>query len=262
MYTAHYDHLGFVPGMSGDNIYNGAADNATGCGMLLEMARAWAASGIKPPHSVIFAAVTAEEQGLLGSEYLGQHPPIPAVADRARHQLRHDPADRHSARGQRQRSAAHHLLLRRCRRRQNASTSPSFPTLTPRPAATTAPTTSRSRASAFPPSRSIRANSSKATIAPGAKPKARTSSTHDYHNFSDNYHADWDFNGNAKLLRFGMELGWEAISAPTADPVAARTTSSKRRARSQWRVISRCPSSSTRPVPHPSAPSRPGNIRW
>ena len=78
MYTAHYDHLGFVTGMAGDNIYNGAADNATGCGMLLEMARAWTAAGLKPAHSVIFAAVTAEEQGLLGSEYLGQHPPVPA----------------------------------------------------------------------------------------------------------------------------------------------------------------------------------------
>ena len=78
MYTAHYDHLGFVPGMAGDNIYNGAADNATGCGMLLELVRAWSSMTIKPPHSVIFASVTAEEQGLLGSEYLGQHPPIPA----------------------------------------------------------------------------------------------------------------------------------------------------------------------------------------
>ncbi len=41
MYTAHYDHLGFVPGMQGDNVYNGAADNGTGCGILLEEARAW-----------------------------------------------------------------------------------------------------------------------------------------------------------------------------------------------------------------------------
>ena len=82
MYTAHFDHLGFVPGMSGDNIYNGAADNATGCGMIIELARAWSQLASQPdfklPHSVIFAAVTAEEQGLLGSEYLGQHPPIPA----------------------------------------------------------------------------------------------------------------------------------------------------------------------------------------
>ena len=78
LYTAHYDHLGFVAGMAGDNIYNGAADNATGCGMLLEMARAWTASGLSPQHSVIFASVAAEEQGLLGSEYLGQRLPIPA----------------------------------------------------------------------------------------------------------------------------------------------------------------------------------------
>ncbi len=38
---------------------------------------------------------------------------------------------------------------------------------------------------------------------------------HDYHNFTDNYHADWDFAGNAKLDRFGMDLGWQAITAPT-----------------------------------------------
>ncbi len=80
MYTAHYDHLGFVPGMKGDNVYNGAADNGTGCGLLLEEARAWAEMGVRPPHDVIFAAVTAEEQGLLGSEYLGQHPPMPSRA--------------------------------------------------------------------------------------------------------------------------------------------------------------------------------------
>ncbi len=79
MYTAHYDHLGFVPGMAGDNIYNGAADNGTGCGMIAgDGAGVGAVRGVKLPHSVIFAAVTAEEQGLLGSEYLGQHPPIPA----------------------------------------------------------------------------------------------------------------------------------------------------------------------------------------
>src|SRR5579872_999093 len=78
MFTAHYDHLGIHPGMAGDNIYNGAADNATGCGILLELARAYAQASERPKRSIIFAAVTAEEQGLLGSEYLGQHPPIPA----------------------------------------------------------------------------------------------------------------------------------------------------------------------------------------
>ena len=82
LYTAHYDHLGVDPNIkSGDNIYNGAADNGTGCGILLALADAYAAAaknGALPMHSVYFAAVTAEEQGLLGSEYLGMHPPVPA----------------------------------------------------------------------------------------------------------------------------------------------------------------------------------------
>ena len=78
MYTAHYDHLGIRPEMPGDNIYNGARDNATGCGILVELARIYAQSAARPRRSILFASVTAEEQGLLGSEYLGKHPPIPA----------------------------------------------------------------------------------------------------------------------------------------------------------------------------------------
>ena len=77
-YSAHYDHLGIVPGMPGDNIYNGAQDNATGCGILLEIARVFAAAPQQPKRSIYFAAVTAEEQGLRGSEFLGKHPPVPA----------------------------------------------------------------------------------------------------------------------------------------------------------------------------------------
>ncbi|HEV2194978.1 MAG TPA: TonB family protein [Candidatus Acidoferrum sp.] len=72
LYTAHYDHLGTDKTKSGDNIYNGAVDNATGCGILLELARAWAEGKKAPPRSILFAAVTAEEQGLLGSEHLGK----------------------------------------------------------------------------------------------------------------------------------------------------------------------------------------------
>lgn len=81
LYTAHYDHLGMNPALTGDKIYNGAVDNATGCGLLLELARVAeenAESGTrKPERSLYFAFVTAEEQGLLGSEYLGKHPPLP-----------------------------------------------------------------------------------------------------------------------------------------------------------------------------------------
>ena len=78
VYSAHYDHLGIDEGASGDNIYNGAVDNGTGCGILLEMAHAFA-SAAPPPSPVLFAAVTAEEKGLLGSNFLGKHLPIPAA---------------------------------------------------------------------------------------------------------------------------------------------------------------------------------------
>ncbi len=78
VYSAHYDHLGIDPAMSGDNIYNGAVDNGTGVGMVLELAHAYATSSARPPHPVLFASVTAEEKGLLGSNYLGKHLPIPA----------------------------------------------------------------------------------------------------------------------------------------------------------------------------------------
>jgi Zn-dependent M28 family amino/carboxypeptidase len=79
VYSAHYDHLGLDPALSGDNIYNGAVDNGTGCGVLLELARAYSRSAARPPHPVLFASVTAEEKGLLGSNYLGKHLPIPAA---------------------------------------------------------------------------------------------------------------------------------------------------------------------------------------
>ncbi len=77
IFTAHWDHLGVGKAILGDAIYNGAADNATGCGMLLELARAWSALSPKPKRSAIFLAVTAEEKGLLGSKYYAQHPLIP-----------------------------------------------------------------------------------------------------------------------------------------------------------------------------------------
>ena len=78
-YTAHYDHLGIDPSLQGDNIYNGAVDNGTGCGILLELAHAYSQMKDRPPHPVYFASVTSEEKGLLGSSYLGAHPPIPAA---------------------------------------------------------------------------------------------------------------------------------------------------------------------------------------
>jgi Zn-dependent M28 family amino/carboxypeptidase len=77
IYTAHWDHLGIgKPDANGDNIYNGALDNATGIAQLIEQARAFA-KGPRPDRSVLFLAVTAEEKGLLGSEYYATHPLYP-----------------------------------------------------------------------------------------------------------------------------------------------------------------------------------------
>jgi len=77
IYTAHWDHLGKDESLEGDQIYNGAADNASGTAALLEMARAYAALPEAPDRSILFLAVTAEEQGLLGSKYYASSPLYP-----------------------------------------------------------------------------------------------------------------------------------------------------------------------------------------
>lgn len=77
LYTAHWDHIGVgEPDANGDRIYNGAVDNATGTAQLLELARIFA-KGPRPQRSIVFLAVTAEEKGLLGSEYYAANPLYP-----------------------------------------------------------------------------------------------------------------------------------------------------------------------------------------
>ena len=78
IYSAHWDHLGVgKPDANGDSIYNGAADNASGTASLLELARAFKSLPAQPERTIIFLSVTAEEQGLLGSAWYGQHPVYP-----------------------------------------------------------------------------------------------------------------------------------------------------------------------------------------
>jgi Zn-dependent M28 family amino/carboxypeptidase len=77
IFTAHWDHLGVGKPVLGDAIYNGAADNATGTALLLEIARQWSAMQPRPKRSAVFLATTAEEKGLLGAMYYAQHPVIP-----------------------------------------------------------------------------------------------------------------------------------------------------------------------------------------
>jgi Zn-dependent M28 family amino/carboxypeptidase len=77
--TAHHDHLGTKPGAApgDDAVYNGAVDNASGVAGILAVARAAAALPRPPARSIVFVALAAEEQGLLGSEWLARHPPVP-----------------------------------------------------------------------------------------------------------------------------------------------------------------------------------------
>ena len=77
IYTAHWDHLGIIPEMSGDNIYNGAEDNATGSASLIEIARAFQMSPERPKRTILLIADAAEEQGMIGVEHFSQHPTIP-----------------------------------------------------------------------------------------------------------------------------------------------------------------------------------------
>ena len=77
IYTAHWDHLGRDSTLSGDQIYNGAADNATGTAGLLEIAQAYTKLAEPPARSVLFLAVTAEEKGLIGAKYYAEHPLYP-----------------------------------------------------------------------------------------------------------------------------------------------------------------------------------------
>ncbi|ADV80994.1 M28 family peptidase [Terriglobus saanensis] len=213
LYSAHYDHLGFKPGMAGDNIYNGAVDNGVGVGLLLELARAWSTLKVKPAHSVYFASVTAEEQGLLGSEYLGQHPPVPAA------QIALDinfdgifpigvPEEVNVNGAQRM---TFYPTVQATAKRLGLAIVPD-----PRPEAGT-----YYRSDHFSLSREgIPAFS----VDPGSKYEGHDAAwgdaqehdynEHRYHNFSDNYTPEMDFRAPAKLARFGMELGWLAISAP------------------------------------------------
>lgn len=77
IYSAHWDHLGKDTNLKGDQIFNGAQDNAVGTAQLLEVAKGFARLPKKPKRSILFIAVTAEEKGFLGSRYYAQHPLFP-----------------------------------------------------------------------------------------------------------------------------------------------------------------------------------------
>jgi Zn-dependent M28 family amino/carboxypeptidase len=213
LYTAHYDHLGIDPNAQGDNIYNGAADNGTGCGILLELARAFAQSPARPPHDVYFASVTAEEQGLLGSQYLGMHPPVPA--GQIALDLNYDmllpigiPLSADLGGAQR---IDFWPTVERVARAFNLQLLPD-----PNPMAGHYYRSDHfSLARVGIPAFSIdQGNLFQDRTPEWGSQQAGDFVAHHYHQPSDEYHADWDFRGNAKLAQFGFVLGWLASEQP------------------------------------------------
>jgi Zn-dependent M28 family amino/carboxypeptidase len=188
-------------------------DNATGCGIVLELARVWAKSPA-PKRSILFATVTAEEQGLLGSEYFGKHPTIPA---------------------------------------NKISLDLNFDALAPLGDPEEVEVSGAERTSFYPTVES-EAKEFKLAIRPDAKPgaghyyrsdhfslarvgvpsfsisegmkfkgrdaawgeaQAKKYNEHDYHQVTDEFHEDWNFSGLAKMTRFGFELGLKAANQPS-----------------------------------------------
>lgn len=213
IYSAHYDHLGIMPDQPGDNIYNGALDNGTGCGILLEIARAFALTTHKPARSILFASVTAEEKGLLGSEYLGKHLPIPA--SKISLDLNYDDVPPLGSPEETEVSGAERTTFYPI----VESTAKDF-RLAIRPDA-------RPEAGHYYRSDHFslaRVGVPSFSINEGIKYKGHDSAwgmkqaedytARHYHQPSDEYHPEMDFTGDAAMARFGFALGWKAASTP------------------------------------------------
>ena len=213
IYTAHYDHFGIRPDMPGDNIFNGAEDNATGCGILLELARAFGTAAQRPRRSILFAAVTAEEQGLLGSEYLGKHPPI--AAGKIALDLNYDDVKPLGAPEEVEVSGA------------ERTTFYSAVEATAKEFRLAIRADARPEAGHFYRSDHFslaRVGIPAFSINEGMKYKGHNEAwgleqerdyvEKHYHQPSDEYHPEMDFVGDSAMARFGFALGWEAASLP------------------------------------------------
>jgi Zn-dependent M28 family amino/carboxypeptidase len=211
LYSAHYDHLGIHPDEPGDNIYNGASDNATGCGVLLELARAFASADQKPKRTILFAAVTAEEQGLLGSKYLGEHPPVPA--QNISLDLNYDDIDPVGEPQQlvvsgAERTSVYPLVQKIAKDFELAIQPDNHPE-----AGHYYRSDHFSMARVGVPAFSVNEGALfKGHDLAWGEEQQRDYVAHRYHQPTDEYRADMDFTGDAKMARFGLALGWEAAN--------------------------------------------------
>jgi Zn-dependent M28 family amino/carboxypeptidase len=217
LYSAHYDHLGIDTSAKGDNIFNGAVDNATGCGILLELARVFGAADVRPPRDIYFAAVTVEEQGLLGSQFLGMHPPIPV--SHISLNLNYD--------------ALQPLGIPRSANVTGAERTDFWPTVQSVARAFNFELTPDSNPMAGHYYRSDHFSLARYGIpafsigqgnlfeghTPGwGRAQEEDYTAHHYHQPSDEFHADWDFRGIARMTQFGFVLGW--LASKQDKPVA------------------------------------------
>lgn len=213
MYTAHYDHLGIRPEMPGDHIYNGAMDNATGCGILMEMARVYGAAAQRPRRSIYFVSVTAEEQGLLGSEYLGKHPPI--AAGKISLDLNYDDVRPLGSPEEVEVSGAERTNFYPAVQ----ATAQDFRFVIRPDARPEAGHYYRSDHFSL-----ARVGIPAFSINEGMKFKGHDEAwgldqdadytAHHYHQPSDEYHPGMDYTSDAAMARFGFALGWEAANQP------------------------------------------------
>ncbi|MFN7998936.1 MAG: M28 family peptidase [Bryobacteraceae bacterium] len=211
MFTAHWDHFGVGRPVNGDPIYNGAVDNATGCGVLIELARAWAALPHKPRRSALFLAVTAEEGGLRGSEYYGKHPIFPTGKTAA--DLNFDAFFPYGRLLSVVTSGAERTTLwpvvQQAARRMDLTIKPD-----PMPEQGSYYRSDHfSLARVGVPSFSVEGGMEFAGKPEGfGKELFEEYNSKHYHQPSDEYHEDWDFSGLEQIARFGFLIGVDAAN--------------------------------------------------
>lgn len=213
LFSAHWDHLGIGVPVRGDNIYNGALDNASGCAVVLEIARIWSALPQKPKRSARFLFVTAEEAGLLGSEYYGEHPELPVgqtAADLNFDMLAPYGPTRDIGVTGAERTTLWPLVQRDAQRMQLTIASDPEPEQG-----------HYYRSDHFS---LARAGVPAFSISPGTdyigKPAGFGKNAFEdfnanrYHQPSDEYHENWDISGMQQIAQFGLTLGLDIANTP------------------------------------------------